>query len=95
MMLNITEQEAMDPAFHVDVKERPTGMSRTIGWQPGVVIAKDPLLSENGFLQVIRPNGQVGWIPQDMVKPYHAESDPTAKCVPERLPNGLIGSGPG
>jgi hypothetical protein len=95
MMLNITEQQAMDPNFHVEVKAQPLAASSTIGWQPGVVIVKEPAVPNRGYLQVLRANGQKGWIKASLVKPYRAEADPTARCAPEILPNGLIGSGPG
>jgi hypothetical protein len=95
MMLNITEQQAMDPNFHVGVKVQPSASSQTIGWQPGIVIVKEPAVPKNGYLQIVRANGQKAWIKASIVKPYRAEADPTAKCAPEILPNGLIGSGPG
>jgi hypothetical protein len=95
MMLNITEQQSMDPGFHVDLKAQPSAASRTIGWQPAIVIVKEPAVPQNGFLQVIRANGQEAWIEASIVKPYRAVSDPTAKCAPEVMPNGMIVSGPG
>ena len=95
MMLNITEQQAMDPNFHVGVRAQPSASSPTIGWQPGIVIVKEPAIPTNGFLQILRANGQEAWIEASIVKPYHPLSDPAAKCAPEILPSGLIGSGPG
>ena len=95
MMLNITEKQAMDPNFHVVVKAAPAASSKTIGWQPDIVIVKEPGTTTNGYLPVLRANGQPGWIAASIVKPYHAEADPTAKCAPWVLPNGRIGSGPG
>lgn len=95
MMLNITEQQSMDPQFHVDLKAQPSPSSATIGWQPAIVIVKEPAVPQNGFLQVIRANGQKAWIEANIVKPYHPVADPTAKCVPEVLPSGMIGPGPG
>jgi hypothetical protein len=95
MMLNITEQQAMQPGFHVAVKAAPSASSKTVGWQPEIVIVKEPGTATNGYLPILRANGQRAWIAADIVKPYHAEADPTAKCAPWVLPNGLIGSGPG
>ena len=95
MMLNITEQQAMDPNFHVGVKAQPSPTSATVGWQPGIVIVKEPAVPRNGYLQILRANGQEAWIEANIVKAYHPLSDPNAKCAPELLPNGLIGSGPG
>ncbi|MDE1905509.1 MAG: hypothetical protein KGH75_03550 [Rhodospirillales bacterium] len=95
MMLNITEQQSMDPHFHVNLKAQPSASSATVGWQPAIVIVKEPAVPENGFLQVIRANGQKAWIEESIVKPYRAAADPTAKCAPEVMPSGMIGPGPG
>ena len=94
MMLNITEQQAMDPNFRVDIKSAPSSASPSAGWAGAVVIVRDPALPENGFLQMLKPNGETAWIRADMVKTYRPVADPTAKCVPEELPNGRIGTGP-
>jgi hypothetical protein len=95
MMLNISEQQAMDPNFHVVVKAAPSASSNTVGWQPDIVIVKMPGIATNGYLPILRANGHRAWIAASSVKPYHAEADPTAQCAPWVLPNGLIGSGPG
>jgi len=95
MMLNITGPQSMDPNFHVYLKASPSPASATVGWTPAVVIVKEPAVPVNGFLKIIRPNGKKAWIEARMVKPYHAEADPSAKCAPVVLPNGLIGTGPG
>ena len=95
MMLNITEQQSMDPGFRVEIKSAPSPTSPGAGWAGGVVIVHDPAVPQNGFLEVLKPNGQAAWIPASMVKAYRPLADPTAKCVPEVLPNGRIGFGPG
>lgn len=95
MMLDITEQQSMDPNFHVWVKAQPSASSATVGWQPSIAIVKEPPVPVNGYLEILRANGQQAWIKADILKPYHAEADPTATCAPWVLPNGLIGSGPG
>jgi hypothetical protein len=95
MMLNITEQQAMDPNFHVTVRSAPSATASPAGWAGAVVITYAPLREQNGFTEMVLPNGHSVWVESDMVKPYHAKADPTARCVPEVLPNGRIGFGPG
>ena len=95
MMLNITEQQSMDPAFHVTLYARPSLAASEAGWSGAVPIVKSPPEPINGFLQVLKADGEKAWIAADMVKPYRPVSDPSARCVPEVLPNGRIGIGPG
>jgi hypothetical protein len=95
MMLNVTEQQSMDPKFHIWVKAKPSASSQTLGWQPAIAIVKEPAVPVNGYLEILRANGQHAWIEAGILKPYHAEADPTATCAPWILPNGRIGSGPG
>jgi hypothetical protein len=95
MMLNITEQQSMDPAFHVVFRSAPSQSAREAGWAGSVVIVRSPLQQNNGFFQVLKPNGQSAWIAANMVKPYHPAAQPNGTCVPQVLPNGRIGTGPG
>lgn len=95
MMLNITEQQSMDPNFRVTIRSAPSPSAPSAGWAAAVVIVRDPAVPQNGFLQMLKPNGQTAWIPADMVKVYRPAADPNARCVPEVLPNGRIGTGPG
>jgi hypothetical protein len=94
-MLNITEQQSMDPNFHVAVHSGPSETSRVVGWAAAVVIVKTPAIAENGFLQMLFPNGRTVWIAASETKAYRPVSDPSARCQPEILANGRIGFGPG
>ena len=95
MMLNITEQQSMDPAFKMVIRSAPSPSAPEAGWAAAIVIVREPAVPRNGFLQMLKPNGETAWISADMVKPYRPVADPTAKCRPEVLPNGRIGTGPG
>lgn len=94
-MLNITEQQAMDPNFHVVVRSGPSVTAPVVGWAGAVIIVKAPATPENGFLQMLLPNNRTVWIDSDATKPYKSHIDPDAKCQPEILPNGRVGFGPG
>ena len=95
MMLNISESQAMDPHFHVSLRSQPSSNAAENGWAGSIVIVREPLVPDSGFLQVLKPNGERAWISAAMVKPYRPVADPSAKCIPEVLPNGRIGTGPG
>ena len=93
MMLNITEQQSMDPTFHVPVRAQPSASARVVGTAGSVVIVRVPAKPVNGFLEMLFPDGRQVWIAAEAVRPYHSLGDPNAKCVPEILSNGRIGFG--
>jgi hypothetical protein len=95
MMLNLTEQQSMDVSVHVPVRVRPSTAAPAVGWAGAVLIVREPATPVNGFLQMLLPDGRQVWIAANMVRPYHSLADPNAQCVPEILPNGRIGFGPG
>lgn len=92
MMLNITEQQSMAPNFRVTLRSAPSPTAAEAGWAPAVVIVREPLTPQNGFLQVLRPDGTAAWIPSNMVKPYRPAAAPEAKCFPTILSNGRVGT---
>lgn len=94
-MLNITEQQSMDPTFHVVVRSGPSEASPVAGWASAVIIVKTPAIPESGFLQMLLPNNRTVWISANDTKPYQSRSNPDAKCQPEILPSGRVGFGPG
>lgn len=95
MMLNLTEQQSMDLSVHVPVRGRPSAAAPAVGWAGAVLIVREPATPVNGFLQMLLPDGRQVWIAANMVRPYQSLGDPNARCMPEILPNGRIGFGPG
>ena len=93
MMLNLSEQQSMDPSKRVPVRGAPSMSAPTVGWAGAVVGVREPVTSVNGFVQMLFPDGRQVWIASDMLRPYHSLGDPNAKCIPEILPNGRIGFG--
>lgn len=57
------------------------------------VFAKSPPVATNGFVEVLRLNGQSGWIEAAKLKPYASASDPYARCTPSLMSNGRPGMG--
>jgi hypothetical protein len=94
MMLNLSEQQTMDPNTRVPVLTQPADNAPHLGTAGSVVVIKDGPPS-NGFYPMLMPNGKQGWIAASTVATYHAKADPSARCIPEVLSNGRVGFGPG
>ncbi|HUZ91936.1 MAG TPA: hypothetical protein VMU78_08560 [Methylocella sp.] len=74
------------------VYRAPSEESERIGYQGGTVIAEWPLNKVNGFIKIIRaPNGQRGWIAENLVVPYHSVAVRSGICEPVVKPDGKIG----
>lgn len=91
MSLNLTEQQALDPAVHVLVRQQPSESAPVAGWAPITVAIRDPNRPTNGFAEILRPNGQHVWIPEASLRAWSSKADPTAKCVPSIMSNGTYG----
>lgn len=57
------------------------------------VFAKSPTVIVNGYAQVLRLNGETGWVEAAKLKPYSSASDPYARCTPSLMSNGRPGFG--
>lgn len=74
------------------VYQAPTENSERLGYQAGTVIVKWPLEKANGFIEIIRaPNGQHGWIAENLVIPYQKVVVHNATCFPILKSDGQIG----
>jgi hypothetical protein len=91
MVLNLTEQQSMDSSVHVPVRREPSDGSAVAGYAPGIVIVPTPPQTESGYTKAVAPDGGIGWIRSNMLRPYHSLGDPTAKCRAVRLSNGRAG----
>jgi len=91
MMLNLTEQQSMDPSVHIPVRATPSESAPPVGWAGAVVAVREPVAPVNGFVAMLFPTGQQVWISKSDLRPYHSLGDPSARCVPVILPNGRVG----
>lgn len=88
--LNITEREAMSPnGAGVSIRTAPSATAPVGALAPSVLFVRSPEHVVAGFVEVMRLDGQLGWIEQARVKPF----DPAARCVPSLMSNGRIGAG--
>ena len=91
MMLNQTPEQATDPTAVVHVYAAPSQTARIVGVAMPVVAIRVPVQLVNGFLSAMFPNGAKVWIPAVALRPYHSLGDPSAKCAPALMSNGLQG----
>ena len=91
MMLNLTEQQFLNPSVHVPVRSEPAASAPEVGWAATNVAVRDPPHIVNGFAEALVPNGATVWIESRMLRPYHSLGDPTAKCVPSVMSDGTPG----
>ena len=53
MMLDLTEQQSMDPSVHIQVRSGPSASAPVIGWASSVVVVKQPATPVGGYLAML------------------------------------------
>ena len=83
MSLKVTDAQAMDPSFVVPFHAAPSPTSPAIGRATAVVLARDPLVERNGFIQAVLFNGKEGWVAADALRPWtNPGKRPALRSVP-------------
>jgi hypothetical protein len=90
MMLNQTEQQAMDFSIHIPVYDAPSPSAQVAGYASASLVVADQA-PVGGFMMMRFPNGKNVWIAEANVKQWHALANPTAKCAAYIKPNGKPG----
>jgi hypothetical protein len=85
------EIEVWNAGQHVPFHSAPDASSQTVGFAGSQVAVRYPTHEVNGFLEALFPTGSTAWIAADLVRPYHSNLDPTAKCIPVIMANGKQG----
>jgi len=85
--LEATQQSALPPVF-----AEPSRGATRIGYPSSVVFVRWPLVEKNGFVAMVRLNGQPGWIAGDHLQPWHPMNGGNAKCTPSLMSNGRLGT---
>ncbi len=91
LSLKVTDQQAMDPSFVVPLYEKPSLSSQVVGRASAIVLAKNPMVSRDGFIAAVLFNGVTGWVPAKDVGPWHTMNGSPGRCVPSRMSDGSIG----
>ena len=94
MNLAVPDAQLRDPHWPgVPILTAPSPDAPRGALAAATVIAKAPPHLANGYAEVLRLNGQPGWIEADKIKPYSSASNPYARCTPSIMSNGRPGFG--
>ncbi len=93
MQLAISPKDAMDPKVGVPILETPSASARIVSYAATNVIVEAPQQPTAGFLRVVRPTGEKGWIEAGYLRPWRDPYTPTAKCYPAMMSDGKPGFG--
>jgi len=88
--LNVTEEEAYNGTGLQPVFVSPTEGSKKLGTTGGMVYVDWPLNKVNGFVRMLRPNGEHAWIHEIALKPFGNASPSAITCTLARDERGLI-----
>src|SRR3974377_1040302 len=70
MMLNLTEQQFLNPSVHVPVRSEPAVSAPEVGWAATNVAVRDPPHIVNGFAEALFPNGATVWSERRLLTHY-------------------------
>jgi hypothetical protein len=74
------------------IRSAPSPSAPMIGYPSEIVLVRDPLQEQAGYVAVVRMNGQAGWIEADKLQTWHSMNGRPGKCVPSLLSNGRVGT---
>jgi hypothetical protein len=85
--LAATQQSQLPP-----IRSAPSTSSTVIGYPSEIVFVRVPLQEQDGFVAVVKLNGEPGWIEADKLQPWHAMNGRPGRCIPSLMSNGFLGS---
>ena len=88
--LNVTDEEAFNGTGLQPVFAGPTETSRKLGTTGGTVYVEWPLNKVNGFVRILRPNGEHAWIAEIALKPFQNADASSITCTLYQNANGRI-----
>lgn len=95
MQLALTPDQLTSSKVGVPIRKAPSRSAPIAGYAANNVIVQDPPRTEAGFLRVLDPNGDEGWIEAGYLRPWSNPYAPGARCVPSIMSNGKPGFGSG
>lgn len=93
MQLAISSEDTLNPKVGVPILEAPSASARIVSYAATNVIVDAPQQPIAGFLRVVRPTGEKGWIKAGYLRPWHDPYAPTAECYPAMMSDGKPGFG--
>ena len=92
LALNMTPAQAADPNFVLTVRRGPSDQAPVLGTVGALLIAANPVVQQNGYIQITRADSSVGWVPASSAKPWRSPNPASnARCYAEILDNGRVG----
>jgi len=88
--LNVTEEEAFNGTGLQPVFAGPTEGSRKLGTTGTIGYVDWPLNEVNGFVRMLRPNGEHAWIHENALKPLGHASASVVTCRLSQNAKGRI-----
>jgi len=78
--LGLTREDAWSGRGFPSIFQEASADSKKLGNLTGLVYVAWPLDVQNGFVRIVRANGQVAWIARDVIRPLYKEPGSTGGC---------------
>ena len=82
-----TNQQSLPP-----LRAQPDSSAVVVGYPTSILFTNDPPVTRNGFTEIVRYNGQTGWLGSGHVILWHAANRMPATCTPSIMSNGRLGT---
>jgi hypothetical protein len=79
--LKLTPEDAWEGKGFPSVFKGPSEESGKLGVAAGVVFVAWPLQKENGFVQILRIGGDIGWISGSVIRPLYRDPGSKGGCI--------------
>ena len=79
--LKLTPEDAWDGKGFPPVFKGPSEESGKLGIASGLVYVAWPLQKQNGFVQILRLGGDIGWISGSVIRPLYREPGSKGGCT--------------
>lgn len=91
MQFALLPNQVGNPNINVPVRDTPSMSSQVSSLAPSILVAPAPQQPTDGFLQIVLPDGQRGWVPATAVRPWKSPTNPSRRCIPSVMSNGRVG----
>ena len=79
--LKLTPEDAWEGKGFPPVFKGPSEDSGKLGAAGGVVYVAWPLRKDNGFVQILRGNGEIAWISEAVIRPLYRDPGSKGGCT--------------
>jgi hypothetical protein len=81
VVLKLTPQEAWEGKGFPPVFEDPSAESKKLGSAAGLIYVDWPLRKDNGFVRILRFEGQIAWISESAIRPLYRDPGSKGGCT--------------